>query len=105
MKSVRKASVAALAGCTLIGTVLVGSSQAQSGSPPPVASTATTATAARPAAASQSPSTVAGAAAGGWNFDADAAGAVPSGAQVFSGQWTVRAEADTPSPPNALCQT
>jgi hypothetical protein len=24
---------------------------------------------------------------------------------VFSGQWTVRAEADAPSPPNALCQT
>jgi 3-keto-disaccharide hydrolase len=29
---------------------------------------------------------------------------VPSGAQVFSGQWAIRAESDAPSPPNALCQ-
>jgi hypothetical protein len=30
---------------------------------------------------------------------------LPSGAQVFSGEWAVRPEADAPSPPNALCQT
>ena len=30
---------------------------------------------------------------------------MPTGAQVFSGQWAVRAESDAPSPPNALCQT
>jgi hypothetical protein len=30
---------------------------------------------------------------------------LPAGAQVFSGQWAVRAEPDAPSPPNALCQT
>lgn len=39
-----------------------------------------------------------------WSFDQDAAGAPPSGAQVFSGEWVVRAEADAPSRPNALCQ-
>ena len=40
-----------------------------------------------------------------WSFDADAAGALPSGAIAFGGAWAVRAEADAPSPPNALCQT
>jgi Domain of Unknown Function (DUF1080) len=40
-----------------------------------------------------------------WTFDADAAGGLPPGAEVFSGTWAVRAEADAPSPPNALCQT
>jgi hypothetical protein len=40
-----------------------------------------------------------------WNFDRDAAGALPAGAKSFAGQWAVRAEAGTPSPPNALCQT
>ncbi|HEY8692825.1 MAG TPA: family 16 glycoside hydrolase [Chloroflexota bacterium] len=40
-----------------------------------------------------------------WNFDQDVPGGLPKGAQVYSGTWTVRAEADTPSPPNALCQT
>jgi len=30
---------------------------------------------------------------------------LPAGAQAFTGQWAVRAEAGTPSPPNALCQT
>jgi hypothetical protein len=44
------------------------------------------------------------AAPGSWNFDADATGAIPSGAEVFSGNWVVRAEADAPSRPNALCQ-
>jgi hypothetical protein len=38
-------------------------------------------------------------------FDSDAAGGLPNGAQSFSGQWAVRAEAGAPSPPNALCQT
>jgi hypothetical protein len=42
---------------------------------------------------------------GKWSFDADPVGGLPSGAQVFSGTWAVRAEADAPSPPNALCQT
>src|SRR5207244_12266949 len=39
-----------------------------------------------------------------WTFDGDATGGVPAGAEVFSGSWVVRAEADTPSKPNALCQ-
>jgi Domain of Unknown Function (DUF1080) len=40
-----------------------------------------------------------------WNFDELAAGTVPAGAQAVSGTWAVRAEADAPSAPNALCQT
>jgi hypothetical protein len=40
-----------------------------------------------------------------WTFDTDRVGGLPAGAQVFSGNWAVRAESDTPSPPNALCQT
>ena len=44
------------------------------------------------------------AAAASWNFDGDATGAVPAGAELFSGNWVVRAEADAPSKPNALCQ-
>ena len=40
-----------------------------------------------------------------WNFDNDTVGALPSGMVVFSGAWAVRAEADAPSAPNALCQT
>jgi hypothetical protein len=40
-----------------------------------------------------------------WNFDSDAPGGVPTGAQVFSGKWAVRADPDAPSQPNALCQT
>jgi hypothetical protein len=39
------------------------------------------------------------------SFDQDATGAAPNGSEVFAGQWVVRAEADTPSKPNALCQT
>jgi hypothetical protein len=39
-----------------------------------------------------------------WNFDGDAAGGLPAGAEVFGGTWTVRAEPDAPSKPNALCQ-
>lgn len=37
-------------------------------------------------------------------FDNDVAGMPPQGANVFSGNWTVRAEADAPTLPNALCQ-
>src|SRR6266516_4637712 len=40
-----------------------------------------------------------------WNFDNDAAGKPPEGSDVFGGTWTVRAESDAPSAPNALCQT
>jgi hypothetical protein len=40
-----------------------------------------------------------------WSFDTDAIGGVPDGAEVFSGEWAVRAEPDAPSPPNALCQS
>ena len=50
----------------------------------------------------QSPA--ASAAPASWAFDGDATGGVPPGAEVFSGSWVVRAEADTPSKPNALCQ-
>ena len=39
-----------------------------------------------------------------WSFDADATGGTPAGSEVFSGTWVVRAEADAPSRPNALCQ-
>lgn len=39
-----------------------------------------------------------------WNFDADATGGLPAGSELFSGNWIVRAEADAPSKPNALCQ-
>jgi hypothetical protein len=40
-----------------------------------------------------------------WSFDDVAVGTVPPGAQVVSGTWAVRAEADAPSALNALCQT
>ena len=40
-----------------------------------------------------------------WDFDKDPVGGPPAQATVFSGGWAVRAEAGTPSPPNALCQT
>jgi hypothetical protein len=40
-----------------------------------------------------------------WAFDTDPPGGLPPGAQVFSGTWATRAEADTPSSPQALCQT
>jgi hypothetical protein len=40
-----------------------------------------------------------------WNFDSEPTGQTPKGSEVFSGAWTVRAEADAPSKPNALCQT
>lgn len=44
------------------------------------------------------------AAPGSWNFDSNATGGAPAGAEIFSGSWVVRAEADAPSKPNALCQ-
>src|SRR4051794_744740 len=40
-----------------------------------------------------------------WHFDKDVAGKLPAGAEVFGGIWEVRAEAEAPSPPLALCQT
>src|SRR5262245_59202593 len=40
-----------------------------------------------------------------WNFDKEAAGKPFADAVVFSGAWEVRAEADAPSAPHALCQT
>lgn len=40
-----------------------------------------------------------------WTFDTDPAGGLPAGATAFTGTWVVRAEADAPSPPHALCQT
>src|SRR5262245_31439768 len=40
-----------------------------------------------------------------WNFDRDAVGKPPEGAEVFGGTWVVQAETDAPSKPNALCQT
>ncbi len=40
-----------------------------------------------------------------WTFDTDPVGEPPQGTTVFSGNWSVRAESDTPSAPNALCQT
>ncbi|MBI3740957.1 MAG: cupredoxin domain-containing protein [Chloroflexi bacterium] len=38
-------------------------------------------------------------------FDSEPVGSLIKGAQIFSGDWTIRAEADAPSKPNALCQT
>jgi hypothetical protein len=40
-----------------------------------------------------------------WRFDMDAVGSLPDGADAVSGSWAVRAEAEAPSPPHALCQT
>jgi hypothetical protein len=40
-----------------------------------------------------------------WTFDGDAAGGLPPGVEVFSGEWAVRPEGAAPSPPNVLCQT
>jgi hypothetical protein len=40
-----------------------------------------------------------------WEFDAEPAGNLPAGSEVFSGTWAIRAEADAPSPPHALCQS
>jgi hypothetical protein len=38
-------------------------------------------------------------------FDTISSGQLPAGAQVFSGKWSVRAEKDAPTSPNALCQS
>ncbi len=40
-----------------------------------------------------------------WTFDTYSLGEIPKGAQSLSGRWEVRAVADAPTPPNALCQT
>jgi hypothetical protein len=40
-----------------------------------------------------------------WNFDTEATGTLPTGAEVFDGAWAIRAEPDAPSQPNAMCQT
>src|SRR5215212_1370192 len=40
-----------------------------------------------------------------WPFDDLADRSTPPGATVFAGAWTIRAESDAPSAPNALCQT
>ncbi len=40
-----------------------------------------------------------------WTFDQETTGSPPKGSETFSGQWIVRAEADAPSKPSALCQT
>lgn len=55
-------------------------------------------------AAIKYPSPPPSAAPGSWSFDGDAPGGIPAGAEIFSGSWVVRAEADAPSTPNALCQ-
>jgi len=39
------------------------------------------------------------------NFDSELSDATSTIGTVFNGTWEVRAEADAPSPPNALCQT
>lgn len=40
-----------------------------------------------------------------WSFDSDPVRGLPAGSRVFGGKWEIRAEADAPSPSNALCQT
>jgi len=69
----------------------------------PVATGGSPSPAGKPAATAPSPSPAA--ARGRWTFDNDPVGGLPNGSQSFSGQWAVRAEADAPSQPNALCQT
>lgn len=39
-----------------------------------------------------------------WTFDSESVGAVPEGFAVANGQWTIVADPDTPSKPNALAQ-
>ncbi|HJV36242.1 family 16 glycoside hydrolase [Geomonas sp.] len=50
-------------------------------------------------------STVAAGQAVQWSFDREKAGSVPAGARTLSGSWSVRAEKDAPTQPQALCQT
>ncbi len=40
-----------------------------------------------------------------FTFETDPIGGLPKGAQVFSGTWAIRSEADAPSKSHALCQT
>lgn len=40
-----------------------------------------------------------------WNFDEGPVDGLPSGMRSLSGKWAIHAEADAPTPPNALCQT
>lgn len=40
-----------------------------------------------------------------WAFDSEPTDAISMVGPIFSGTWDVRGETDTPSPPNALCQT
>lgn len=40
-----------------------------------------------------------------WSFDAEPTEAISMIGTIFSGTWEVRGETDTPSPPDALCQT
>src|SRR5262249_18504624 len=40
-----------------------------------------------------------------WRFDSEPTDAISMGRSIFSGTWEVRSEADSPSQPNALCQT
>ncbi|MDE3076190.1 MAG: hypothetical protein KGJ86_12250 [Chloroflexota bacterium] len=85
-----------------------GSSSPVGATQPTVSRPSAPAASAASASAGVAASTPAVASAGGalaWNFDRDAVGGLPKGAEMFSGSWAIRAEADTPSPPNALCQT
>ena len=98
---------------TVSATVTAPTGVSAAGSSASTSPAASAATAAKPGAASPSPSAnaaaspspAAAAVLGRWTFDTEPVGSVPAGAQVFSGQWAVRAEPDAPSPPNALCQT
>jgi len=40
-----------------------------------------------------------------WTFDLDRIGGLPEGAKSLSGNWIIRLETDSPSQPNAICQT
>ena len=96
--------------CLLFAAACTGQNQPSGARQSTATSSASTASQSpSPAAVSKqaatAPSQSAAAATRKWNFDADPAGGVPTGAQIFSGKWAVRAESDAPSPPNALCQT
>jgi hypothetical protein len=86
----------------VVGSACGGQPQPGGAAGPPTAPPAVTAAPASPPPAPAQPAT---ASVGKWNFDADTLGSLPPGAQSFSGQWAVRADPDSPSPPNALCQT
>ena len=127
MKIRTRISVAGVLMSIILTVLAVACGPNQAGTPPPSATAATarpsasataavgasnadpkpgaTAASLSPQPAAPSPSAANGSSAGRWTFDTDAAGTLPGGAQVFSGQWAVRAEPGAPSPPNALCQT